>query len=325
MASRSTAGGWLQGKTIRKAGTASSTRSSTPSQFQSTSTTVYGGGVKDASGRTTEYFVTISRFTNSPPPLNMKSHSPWTTNAPFNKRREDFPDLYLYNDYLEDVENITFNLINEVDVPQTEARIAAYRAENAALIEMNLQREEAYAQALKEQEEAERREREIRALELRREEEEEREEREKGKREIIDKLETSDKDAIKLVAKTRAIALKRVAARSASASVLQSHSKLLRSRAAQSTVVPDVPHVPLQDDYYAYEDKFQLGSTGYDDLFSDAVRQDREGIMRGGGYIVEEAWDRALRCAVAALDVPPLVGLQPVQNNDEQRTKSVTV
>jgi CDK-activating kinase assembly factor MAT1 len=202
-----------------------------------------------------------------------------------------------------------FNLINDIDVPQTEARIAAYRAENVALIEMNLQREEAYAQSLKEQEEAERRERELRALELRREEEEEREEREKDRREIIDKLETSDKDAAKLVAKTRANALKRSAARSSSSPLLQSNAQLLRSRAAQSTVIPDVPHIPFQDDYYAYEDMYQLKDSGYEDVFSEAVRKDREGIMRGGGYMVEEAWGRALMCAVAGLDVPPLTGM----------------
>lgn len=203
-----------------------------------------------------------------------------------------------------------FNLINEIDVPQTEARIAAYRADNAALIELNLQREEAYAQALKEHEEVERHERELRALDIRREEEEEREEREKDRREIIDKLETSDKDAAKLVAKTRANALKRSAARSVSSlSLLQSSAQLLRSRAAQSTVTPDVPHVPFEDDYYAYEDMYQLQDSGYEDVFSEAVRKDREGIMRGGGYMVEQAWGRALMCGVAGLDLPPLTGL----------------
>jgi CDK-activating kinase assembly factor MAT1 len=186
--------------------------------------------------------------------------------------------------------------------------VARYRSENSALIELNLQREEAYVQQLREQEETERREREARAQELRREEEEEREEREKGKREIIDKLETSNKDAAKVVAKTRANALKRSQARSSSASQLMSSSKLLRSRAAQSTNVPDVPHVPLQDNYYAYEDKFVLRPEGYLDFLSEAVRKDREGIMRGGGYKVEEAWERALRSAVAALDLPPLSG-----------------
>jgi CDK-activating kinase assembly factor MAT1 len=148
-------------------------------------------------------------------------------------------------------------------------------------------------------------------MEARREEEEEREEREKGRREIIDKLETSDKDAAKVIARSRAEALKRSTTRSSSSSVLQSNinARLLRSRAAQSTVVPDVPHVPLQDDWYAYEDMFVLRSEGYEDLASEAVRKDREGIMRGGGYRVEEAWERAVRSAVAALDVPPLAGL----------------
>jgi hypothetical protein len=57
------AGGWLQGKTVRKGGALSSaavTRSSTPQQVQSTSSTIFGGGVKDPSGRTAEYFVRSS-------------------------------------------------------------------------------------------------------------------------------------------------------------------------------------------------------------------------------------------------------------------------
>jgi CDK-activating kinase assembly factor MAT1 len=180
----------------------------------------------------------------------------------FNKRRDDFPDLRSYNDYLEEVEDITFNLINDLDIPQTEARIAAYRAENAALIELNIQRDEAYAQALREQEDAERREREQRASQLRREEEEEREEREKEKRDIIDKLETSDKSAARLIAKSRANALKRSTARAAATTVVQSSAKLLRTRAALD--VRDVPHVPFQDNWYAYEDKYQLNLAGYD-------------------------------------------------------------
>ncbi len=32
--------------------------------------------------------------------------------------------------------------------------------------------------------------------------------------------------------------------------------------------------------------------------------------MRAGGYLVEEAWERALRCAVAGLDVRPLSGIR---------------
>ncbi|KAF8201589.1 CDK-activating kinase assembly factor MAT1-domain-containing protein [Pholiota molesta] len=361
MASR----GWLQGKTVRKGGALSSTsntRSSTPQGVQSTSTTIFGGGVKDPSGRTSEFFSMddqcpvcksdrylnpklrllvsscyhkmcescIDRlFTLGPAPcpicnkiLRKLAFTPQTFEdlgvekevavrrriaKEFNKRRDDFPDLRSYNDYLEEVEDITFNLINEIDIPQTEARIAAYRAENAALIELNIQREEAYAQTLREQEEAEKREREMRANRLRQEEEEEREEREKDRREIIDKLETSDKDATKLIAKSRANALRRTSARAASTTIIQSNAKLLRTRAAKD--IPDIPHVPFNDNYYCYEDMYQLRPGGYNDFFSEAVRKDREGIMRAGGYKVEEAWDRALRYAVAGLDLAPLVGL----------------
>lgn len=68
MSRASGAGGWLKGTTVRKGGTTAtnshSTRSNTP-QVQSTSSTVFGGGVKDASGRTSEYFVSPTRA----PPL----------------------------------------------------------------------------------------------------------------------------------------------------------------------------------------------------------------------------------------------------------------
>jgi CDK-activating kinase assembly factor MAT1 len=88
-----------------------------------------------------------------------------------------------------------------------------------------------------------------------------------------------------------------------------SYAKLLKTRAAKTTV-PDEPHVPLQDEWYGYEDMYVLRPEGYDDPFSEAVRKDHEGIMRGGGYKIEEAWERALRCAMAGLDLPPLVGVQ---------------
>lgn len=209
-------------------------------------------------------------------------------------------------------EHTAFNLINGQDIPATEARIAAYRAENAALIELNVHREEQYAQALKEHEENERREREQRAFEARREEEEEREERERGHRDIIDRLEMSDKDASRVIARSRADALKRTSARNASSSTAQasSYAQLLRTRAAQAAAVPDTPHVALQDDWYAYDDMFVMKGI-YEDRVSEAVRKDREGVMRAGGYRVEDAWERALRSAVAGLDLPPLVGLHP--------------
>lgn len=218
-----------------------------------------------------------------------------------------------------------FNLVNEIDIPATEARIAAFRAENAALIQLNIQREKLDAQELQEEEERYRRDREERVLQLRREEEEERQERENERRAIIEGLvritftrlyhgtltkssQESSKEgsASRVIAKTRAEALKRTAARVASSSVPASQSKLLRSRAAAASTVPDVPHVPLTDDWYAYEDQYIL-RTAYEDPWSEAVHADREGIMRAGGYRVEEAWERAIRMAVGGLEIYPLL------------------
>lgn len=195
---------------------------------------------------------------------------------------------------------------------ETEARVLRYKQENAALIELNVHREEQYAQYLRELEDAERQEREQRALELRRAEEEEREEREKGRQDLINKLESSDKDATKLVARARAEAARKASARTTS-SAFQASSRL-RPRAAQVVAVPDVPHVPLQDDWYAHEDKFTVRDD-YEDPISEAVRRDREGIMRAGGYIIEEAWERALRYAVAGLEIKPLSGLHAINSS----------
>lgn len=55
----------------------------------------------------------------------------------FNKREEDFPSLKEYNDYLEEVEDMTFDLIEGINVPAIEAKIAQYQEENAEQIMIN--------------------------------------------------------------------------------------------------------------------------------------------------------------------------------------------
>ncbi|KAK8944552.1 hypothetical protein KSP39_PZI007816 [Platanthera zijinensis] len=52
----------------------------------------------------------------------------------FNKREEDFSSLKHYNDYLEEVEDMTFNLIEGTDVEEIEAYITKYQEENAEQI-----------------------------------------------------------------------------------------------------------------------------------------------------------------------------------------------
>ncbi|XP_062233500.1 uncharacterized protein LOC133930784 isoform X2 [Phragmites australis] len=68
----------------------------------------------------------------------------------FNKTQEHFPSLKDYNDYLEEVEDMTFNLIEGVDVEAIEAKIARYEQENAEQIYLSrAKRAEDLAAALK--------------------------------------------------------------------------------------------------------------------------------------------------------------------------------
>ena len=60
-----------------------------------------------------------------------------TDSDSFNRREDDFVSLLAYNDYLEKVENFTWNLINGVDVEETEKTISAYAEENRREISRN--------------------------------------------------------------------------------------------------------------------------------------------------------------------------------------------
>ncbi|KAL2538860.1 CDK-activating kinase assembly factor-related [Forsythia ovata] len=67
----------------------------------------------------------------------------------YNKREEDFPSLREYNDYLEEVEDMICNLIEGVDVPAIEAKIAEYQKENAEqIMNAHARKAEEYAAAV---------------------------------------------------------------------------------------------------------------------------------------------------------------------------------
>ncbi|KAI3754524.1 hypothetical protein L1987_54311 [Smallanthus sonchifolius] len=67
----------------------------------------------------------------------------------FNKRVDDFPSLRDYNDYLEEVEDMTVNLVEGIDVPAIEAKIAQYQKENAEqIMNAHARKAEEFAAAL---------------------------------------------------------------------------------------------------------------------------------------------------------------------------------
>lgn len=55
----------------------------------------------------------------------------------FNKKEDDFNTLREYNDYLEEIETIIFNLTNNIDVVGTNKKIEQYKKENKEVITKN--------------------------------------------------------------------------------------------------------------------------------------------------------------------------------------------
>lgn len=58
----------------------------------------------------------------------------------YNKKEEDFGTVEEYNDYLEEIENIVFNLVNNIDLLNTNRKIEAYKKEHREQIMKNKNR-----------------------------------------------------------------------------------------------------------------------------------------------------------------------------------------
>lgn len=117
----------------------------------------------------------------------------------FNKRRDDFDTLLEYNNYLEEVEEMTFNLVNGVDVAKTEAKLQTYELANKDLINTNAARAAAEMQAFAQATEAEREQHKLARELAAREMEEERREQEEVKKITLNALATGDKNAVKII------------------------------------------------------------------------------------------------------------------------------
>jgi len=82
--SRSSTNGWLRGTTVRKGGATSNSQRPSQGHVVSTSNTIFGGGVKDPSGRTSEYFVRRARSIQEIILLTTSSsRSRWMTNVQY--------------------------------------------------------------------------------------------------------------------------------------------------------------------------------------------------------------------------------------------------
>ncbi|KAG9481283.1 hypothetical protein GDO78_010491 [Eleutherodactylus coqui] len=106
----------------------------------------------------------------------------------YNKREEDFPSLRDYNDFLEEIEEIVFNLTNNVDLEDTKRKMDNYQKLNKDTIQRNKIKLTREQEELEEALEMERHENEQRKILLQKEEQLQQLMKRKNKQELLDKL-----------------------------------------------------------------------------------------------------------------------------------------
>ncbi|KAI9595368.1 CDK-activating kinase assembly factor MAT1-domain-containing protein [Syncephalis fuscata] len=230
----------------------------------------------------------------------------------FNKRPEDFATAREYNDYLEDVEELTFNMINEVDIEATEARIKEFQAANQDVILANhaksKREEKQFDQQMEEELQARLRERQ----EIEREMTESERFKKKEKEEILKALATSEEPAAEVLAKRTALSLKRSSMRQ-------------KAENAQRLAIPPVASSPLADRVVTAMDtdrtvSFQLDDTEFIHLiiymlFTHTVSNNA--AAKAGGWTVDVLHQRALESALTTLFLPPVVKSTMLEDNNE--------
>jgi CDK-activating kinase assembly factor MAT1 len=231
----------------------------------------------------------------------------------FNKREEDFETLRAYNDYLNDVEDITFNLVEGIDVNETNERLESYRTKHADEIATNQHIAKEEKTSLKAQNKQERQQARMRREAALREEEDERREVAESRRDMLNRLATGNEDAETIAKEGQQVQLKKRLDRQAAAEKqrrLQAASdnktngssnlviKGLKSRKAPEPEAPIDPFGGLRMDghqYYKLQDDYSWSVI-------QSPRNDK--VVCAGGYDIMEQFGRRALCeAFAGLGV----------------------
>ncbi|PKI86020.1 Tfb3p [Malassezia vespertilionis] len=165
----------------------------------------------------------------------------------FNRKPNEFPSLKAYNDYLEEFEEITFNLVNKVDVEHTQARLAQYEALNKAQIAAHLQFREQESQRQHQADEAAKQERQMRTKRVMEEQEREQAARDADEKEMMAML--TNGTSIEEVVKERQRRIDKRAKEAALREEKEQTRMQQYEEALQKRVAPRTTYTPLETEY----------------------------------------------------------------------------
>ncbi|KAI8638277.1 CDK-activating kinase assembly factor MAT1-domain-containing protein [Parasitella parasitica] len=206
------------------------------------------------------------------------------------------------------VEDITFNLMNEVDVAETEAKIAAYEMENKDSIAANQAKNVNEQRFRNYQDEMEKKEREQKREEYLQQLEEERKQKEIEKSDIISELASTNKSAQAVIQTRQATALKR-------SSALRQQQLPESSRVAMPswiTTAMDTDAEMRENEarnfdplllQYDYTSGYTVREN-YVDPCTEYLHNNKQ--AKAGGYASKYAHQRALMSAFTGVLCPPI-------------------
>ena len=238
----------------------------------------------------------------------------------FNKRREDFETLKDFNDYLEEIEDIIFNLINQIDVERTNSRIESYRRSNQEVILKNATRQTKESKAIWKEVEQEKVEAQRRRDAENQEIESERREQEKARVKLVEELAKGDRLASDVVHEFQSrttITLKKSSAKRIMPDPLDSRVYGLSNEPKRKTPTKlDKAIMDVRESLYSdYLDNFGLYEIR-DEIPFVVLTNDRstnhfdhsktDKSMIAGGYVPGDVCLRALEYAFAHILLPPL-------------------
>ncbi|KUJ09526.1 RNA polymerase II transcription factor-like protein B subunit 3 [Mollisia scopiformis] len=239
--------------------------------------------------------------------------------AVYNKRQDEFETLLDWNNYLENVEGLVFDLVEggKEDKMRAEEKLRAYKERNLGEIEANKRAGLEEIEMEKRRERAEKEAARQRRLAAVREAEEEKMDVEKSRREVLEKLASGEGDAREITEMAQKVVLKKSGARRiASEAILQSNGSAkdpnltIRGLKKREAPVAEKPYEPfggvdlapsryvLQEDYdsewLANAKKDQRHAAGGFSLHEYYARTMFEAFSGLGVFIEDEMGSKAL-------------------------------
>ena len=220
----------------------------------------------------------------------------------FNRRQEEFMDLRSWNDYLENVETLTFNLLYNIDVEETETKLASYATQNALSIKQNKKLEEQERSGLIASVEAQRTRSKLAREESLQEAEDEKRERLREDREAQERIRKglNPAGALKNNAPRKKAGLSTKDSATAAATVANG-APIFEIQGLKPTAAPIEKKRFDPFGGYAIETKYYSLQSRYDHPWLDNARSDLKSAA--GGFDVEAYCTRAMMEAFSGLGV----------------------